>query len=258
MPLELSLHHPTYGLKSTIQEIANPLFKGLGFSYFQYLRCFADGSIGLLTNNTSLIELFDEIGRAPAVYSSFQAEHHQQHAYWFLWDEELPASPVQMVRNKCNVRCGITLVKRYKNYYDMLAVALSHDEVQAGFYLNKLKPIEQFFSQFEKEHQDLIQLMNNNPISLPIINRDVNYQKICLKNERINIAGNKGQTYLTAQEIACLRLIHEGCSYKETAQRLGISHRTVETYLQRVKDRTALDVQQAIERLMFSLVDSNN
>ncbi len=225
--------------------------KTFGFNYFQYLRCFADGSIGLLTNNTCLIKYFQQLDHSPLVFSSFENEHENAHSYWFLWDEDLPEAPVQIAREKFNIRNGLTLVRRSKNYYDMIAVALPSEQANPGrFYLNKLKAIEQFANEFDANNQDLIKLMNKNPIALPEACRDANYESICLTKGRLKVAGKYGMTYITTQELACLRLFIQDASHKKIAQALEISSRTAETYLLRVKQRTGLATRSEIERML--------
>ncbi len=251
MSLQISLDHPTLMLKTKVQEVSGNFLETFGFNYFQYLRCFADGSIGLLTNNTGLMEYFQHLDNSPVVFSSFESEHENAHSYWFLWDEELPELPVQLAREKFNIRNGLTLVRRSKNYYDMIAVALPSEQANPGsFYLNKLKAIEQFVNEFDTTNQDLIELMSKNPIALPEAYRDANYAKICLTKGKITVTGRCGMTYVTAQELACLRLFVQGASYKKIAQALKISSRTAETYMIRVRQRTGLSSRAELERMM--------
>lgn len=251
MSLQISLDHPTLTLKSKIQEVSGTFLGTFGFSYFQYLRCFADGSIGLLTNDTGLIEYFQYVDNAPVVFSSFEKSHENAHSYWFLWDEALPESPVQLAREKLNIRNGLTLVRRSKNYYDMIAVALPSEQANPGsFYLNKLKAIEQFVKEFDADQKDLIALMNENRIVLPGAYRDVNYEKICLNKGKIAVVGRYGKTHVTSQELGCLRLYIQGISHKKMAQILKISSRTVETYIMRVRQRTGWSTRAEIERMM--------
>jgi DNA-binding CsgD family transcriptional regulator len=222
-----------------------------GLSYFQYLRCFADGSVSLLTNNTSLMEYFQLVDNSPAVFSSYNEEHAKQHSYWFLWDEELPTEPVALAREQFNIRNGLTLVRRSKTYYDMIAVALPKEQANAGsFYLNKMKAIEHFIQDFDKEQKDLIAFITRNPVALPEANRDVNYKKMCLPQGRIEVQGRQGNTYITAQELACLRLWFQGALQKEIAFSLELSTRTVETYLLRIKARTGFASRAALERML--------
>jgi DNA-binding CsgD family transcriptional regulator len=248
MSLRIASDHPTLSLKNKIQEVCDEFMKNHGFNYFQYLRCYHDGSIGLLTNNTGLLEYFQHVDNSPVVFSSYTEDHQTSSSYWFLWDEELPQMPVQLAREKFNIRNGITLVKRSKYYYDMIAVATPVEPANAGaFYMNKLKVMEHYFKEFEIANHDLIQLMNKSPLLLPESYRDTNYKELCLSQGTIPVKGTMGETYVTTQELSCLRLLIHGKSYKEIAQILEISPRTVETYLQRVKHRTGLNPHHELE-----------
>lgn len=252
MSVAIAPDHPTLALKSKIQEITREFQIGMGFNYFQYLRCHANGSISLLINFTGLVEYFSKLPRQPMVFSSYKNEYEKLHSYWFLWDEELPEYPVSLAREKFNLHNGLTLVRRSKNYYDMIAVALPKQQDHAGsFYLNKLKTIEQYINLFDKENKDLIEHVTKNPIVLPQDCRDVNYQKMCLQNGKVAVIGKYSQeTYLTSRELVTLRLITQGASYKEAAQILNLSARTIETYLVRAKIRTGYSSRLEFERML--------
>lgn len=253
MPIEIDLAHPLFTLKHRVQEASSTLLDSCGFNYFQYLRCYADGSMNCLTNNTGLFEYAQEYHNQPIIYSSFEEEHANKPYYWFLWDEALPpTAPVQLAREKFNFHNGLTLVRRTKNYYDMIAVALPYEHSNPGsFYLNKINTIEQFIYDFDKRNKDLLEIMDKSAITLPKAYRDVNYQEMCLTQGKIKTQGKGGMTYLTTQEFACLRLVVKGFSYKHIAQMLEISPRTVETYLSRVKQRTGYTSWPELERIIY-------
>jgi DNA-binding CsgD family transcriptional regulator len=251
MGIEISTDHPTLLVKTKVNEICKNFMDTFGFNYFQYLRCFADGSASLLTNETGPIEYFSQMDNAPVIFSSFAEEHENAHSYWFLWDEELPEFPVELARQKFNVWNGLTLVRRNKNYYDMIAVGLPQEVANpGGFYLNKFQAIEQFIKSFDHDNKELIHYINKNPIALPQAYRDVNYQEICLSGGKISVVGKTGVTHITAQELACVRLLLQGASHKKIAIELDLSPRTVETYLQRVKLRTGLTTRTEMEHMM--------
>jgi DNA-binding CsgD family transcriptional regulator len=259
MAIKLSLKNPTFELKSRIQAVSNHFLDLFGFSYFQYLRCFVNGSIGLLTNDTRLFEYFQHVDDSPVVFSSFEKEHTNLHSYWFLWDEALPEMPVQLAREKFNIRNGLTLVRRYKNYYDMIAVALPQEAENPGsFYLNKLAAIEQFVNEFEKDNKDLITLMEKDPILLSKAYCDPNHKNICLANGKLNVLGKYGNTFITTQELSCLRFLVLGYSYKQIAQAINISPRTVETYLQRVRQRTGVESINKLEQMLMLSVNNTD
>ncbi|RUR02977.1 helix-turn-helix transcriptional regulator [Legionella septentrionalis] len=252
MPIKIDLDHPIFILKDKVEEASSFLLETFGFNYFQYLRCYADGSINCLTNNPGLFAHTKDYHDQPIVFSSFEEEHENVPFYWFLWDEALPpTAPLQLAREKFNFHNGLTLVRRTKNYYDMIAVALPHEHFNPGsFYLNKLKVIEQFIYDFDKQNKDLLHIMDKSAIALPKAYRDVNYQGMCLSQGKIKVTGKAGTTYLTTQELACLQFVLQGFSYKQIAHILEISSRTVETYLSRVKQRTGYVSYAELERMM--------
>lgn len=249
--LKIPSDHPTFQLKDTIQKLCSAFFNQHGFNYFQYLRCYKDGSCSLLANETGMVEYFSQVANEPVVFSSYMVEHEKLHSYWFLWDEELPSFPVNLAREKFNLHHGLTLVRRSKNYYDMIAVALpEYKRNIVSFYLTKHKVIEQFINLFDKNHYDLISYINRHPLILPKPYRDSNYQKICLPNGRIEVVGSQGAFYLTSKEVACLRLVLQGITDKQIAQILHLSPRTVETYLNRIKSRSGALYRSDLEEFI--------
>ncbi|WED43279.1 LuxR C-terminal-related transcriptional regulator [Legionella cardiaca] len=252
MPIKIDSEHPIFTLKDKVQEASSFLLETFGFNYFQYLRCYADGSINCLTNNPGLFEHTKDYDDQPIVFSSFEDEHESIPFYWFLWDEALPpTAPLQLAREKFNFHNGLTLVRRTKNYYDMIAVTLPYEHPNPGsFYLNKIKIIEQFIYDFDRKNKDLLHIMDKSAIALPKAYRDVNYQDMCLSQGKIKVRGKTGMTYLTTQELACLKFFLQGFSYKQIAGMLEISPRTVETYLIRVKQRTGYASFFELERMI--------
>jgi DNA-binding CsgD family transcriptional regulator len=226
-------------LRNVINDYCKDFFSQHGFNYFQYLRCYIDGSFSLLTNNMGLTEEFAKFPDSQLIFSSFDEGDSQKYSYWFLWDEELPDFPVSLARDKFGLHHGLTLVRRSRNYYDMIAVALPNAKNNINtFYLNKQKIIENFINNFDKNNLDLLRYLAKHSIQLPYVNRDVNYQKICLSNNKIKILGREKMTYITGQELACVQLLLQGATIKQIADLLKISPRTVETYFNRIKLRT--------------------
>ena len=253
MAVKLTVDNPLFTLKPTMQELVSPFLQMYGLNYFQYLRCYSDGSFGLLTNDTSLTEYFHTAENEPVIFSSYESTQAPLHSYWFSWDEKLPGAPVQMAREKCHLYHGITWVRRAKDYYDMIAVALPQERPDpSSFYLSILGAIESFVYAFDKDHRSLITVMDKNRIALPTPNRDVNYQSMCIASGKIPVIGRYGDTYITTQELACVRWLLQRLTYKEIARILTISPRTVETYVNRVKERTGCISQVELQALIRS------
>ena len=97
----------------------------------------------------------------------------------------------------------------------------------------------------------MISTMDKSPIAVPVHRRDANYEKICLPLGCLAVQGRDGSTHLTSQELACLRLIATNHSYKEAAIALGISPRSVETYMNRIKVHTGFLSRTEIAQLLL-------
>jgi len=251
MALHIPNNHPTVSLLGRINEISQPFLKQHGLSYFQYLRCYADGSVSLLHNTNSLLLHFIEMNFP--IFSSYKLEHQNLHSYYFLWDEELPYFPVYLARKYHNIHHGITFVRRTKNYYDMIAFGMPEERSNAAsYYITRLKAMEEFINQFDFRNKDLLITMEQNPIALPDIQRDKNYQELCLHGlqNRLYVTGKFGATYITPQELSCLKLLLQGYSYKEAGLQLALSPRTIETYILRVKARTGITQRGEFNKLL--------
>ncbi len=250
MSFTLSKNHPILQLSDAVSEICHDFLKLHGFNYFQYLRCHKDGSMSVLTNDTSLLKYFVELDFP--IFSSYQEDHVQRSSYWFLWDEELPWLPVKIAREKSNFHHGMTFVRRSPLYYDMIAFALpSQIRNPASYYMSRLKSLEWFIHWFDLNGKDLLKTVTEDPIFLPETNRDINYQNLCLEKKfQFPIQGSLGETYITAQELSCVRLKTQGYGYKDIGRLLSLSPRTVETYLMRLKLRSGISSHSEFIKMM--------
>ena len=148
MSLILSKNYPTLQLSSIVFQRCQDFLKTNGFNYFQYLRCYKNGSVSLLINDTSLLKYFLELDFP--IFSFYREDHHRKSSYWFFWDEELPWLPVKIAREKSNFNHGVTFVRRSPLYYDMIAFALPIQILNpASFYMSKMKLLEWFIHWFE-------------------------------------------------------------------------------------------------------------
>jgi DNA-binding CsgD family transcriptional regulator len=244
-------NHPVYTLSSIIQEICDLFFKAYNFSYFQYLRCYPDGSISILINRTDLFESF--VQHNYPTLSSIDNQTMLKQNYFFFWDEALPTVPVTMAREQHQLYHGMTWVRRYKNHYDMIGFAMPAEKRNIhAFYLNHHSILKQFVDDFEHQTHHLQKLVEKNKIYPPPYLHDANCQKLCLPNNRkkIYISTQDINTHLTNQEFFTLQLLSEDKSFKEIAQILDISHRTTETYIDRIRVRTGINNQRDLIKLL--------
>jgi len=98
--------------------------------------------------------------------------------------------------------------------------------------------LKSFISYFREEKKDLIALTDEQKITLAPHEQDVNKDVTLLSSKSYSI---------TEREFDCLKGLSLSQTCKEIGKTLQISPRTVETYLQRIKD--SVDVRSKQELL---------
>lgn len=236
----LDSNHIIFASENRLKELVDTHLSYLGIGYFQYLRCYRDGSIRCLLSYTGVFKQF-MVNDFPC-FSSYEEDHEKEQHYWFLWDEELPWLPVKLARDDHKIYNGITLVRRFIDSYDMIAFAMNDPkENPAIFYMRKQKALYDFINRFEYYNRDLILQADCKKIMLPGDLRDQNYQELCLKKgDKHEVFWRGKNILLSSQELICFRLWEQKESYKDIANLLNVSPRTVETHLRRFKQKQDL------------------
>lgn len=222
---------PPLHLSTALQQVSSPFLAKLGCHYFQYLKVYRDGSFSYVTTLPSWDEYITDLlhkTNMPAVYSHIDGLTLDKDKFTFLWEPNLPETPVRLARD-FDIANGFTLVERHTDFYYMFAFASPITHTRAiDTYFNSLNEMNAFLQQFKYHQCKLIKEIDQYRINVPKTRQDINLDKMLLR---------KAPHHLSTQELACIKGLAKGHSYKEIAKELGISHRTVETYLNRVKER---------------------
>ncbi len=229
-------------LSSEVQQVAEPLLQKFNLTYFQFLQVYQDGSFSMLCSHTKWVDFISNYflsKNEQAVFSHVSNNQPEKLQYQFLWEHNLPSKPIMLAR-EFNIANGLTFVERYKDHYNMIAVASPVNNHQAlDTYLNHLEEIKQFIAYFKNEHRALIQKGFQNRVNLLPGQQDPNLSQMLLNGRtKIPLTWRNRASYLTPKEYACLKELALGKSVKEIAQCFALSPRTVEGYLNRIKNRT--------------------
>ncbi|MBX9805766.1 MAG: helix-turn-helix transcriptional regulator [Alphaproteobacteria bacterium] len=244
MNLTLDSNHSLYGLTPQVQDFFNDFAMAQEFSYFQYARMFHDGSTLLLLNRVDIFNKFMDLGFGS--YSSIREEDKSRCSYSFFWDEDLPEDPVSVGRS-FHVYNGMTLLRRSRHYYDMIAFARQTPcDRPGGFYLTRIGALENFAHSFETKFGHILNEPEPHLIKPPVHQQDPNRDLICLGNKGITIQGRMGETHLTPREIDCLQLWARHLTMKEIGKHLQVSPRTVETIFNRARMRSGYSLRELV------------
>jgi DNA-binding CsgD family transcriptional regulator len=147
-------------------------------------------------------------------------------------------------RNYFGMDYPFFIVERYQQYSDIFIFgSIINNSQIINFYLNNTDILENFKLYFKEKAQKLFKEANKNKIFVPEQMRQ-NFRglnakeatKQTISRQRFNInrymfEGEYKNISLTKREIECLKYLVLGYTAKETANKLNISPKTVESYL---------------------------
>jgi len=212
---------------------------GCGIKHFHYNKVFKDGRYVHFVDDEEYAEFFtNEIDDVPAV---FENAYHQNFRE-FIWPQKKLEGFLLKLQNYkiCN---GFSLARFYENYYEAWSFSTDSENTDIiNTYVNKIDELKCFsvyfnnifasvvkeaektpgqFKNYNFAHQNYWEGANTSALNLPFV---VNEQPV----------------YLTFRELGCLQLVSEGLSMKEIAKKLNLSSRTVEFYLNNVKQKLSV------------------
>lgn len=262
----LSKKHYFLTINQDIETICEPL-KQFGIVYFNHARFFDDNSAYILTNGKDSI--YNHVNKQypidkPAPKGTFGKKFHY---FPFLDSTDINSKHVHAYRNEFNLENPIYFVEKYEGFTDVFVYSAMPDNLAIlNFYLNNLEFLEKFKFYFKDKASKLIAKANKTRIILPkhmwtnyndsknltINNNTKPSQKLTLKHYLLRVG--KQEVSITKREFDVIKSLASGCSVKEAATTMGISPRTIETYLNNA--RYKLNVKKKSEIIKI-LADSN-
>lgn len=212
---------PAFNLVAEMNELCLPLFRVIGANYFDYNRVYNDNSFLTLTSDASWLEHFFKRKYKLCTALKRSGAH--------LWEAYYYQSPTLDAKVNFNHDHGITIINKQDNYVEYVDIAAptSHREI-TSFYLNNFDYIENFISEFMDKSANLIAIAEKSLIQLPNV-------LCCPKDDKSNLWIQ--DILISNREKQCLELYLTGNTAKETAKILQLSHRTVEEYINNLKNK---------------------
>ncbi len=228
-----------YEATRNVSKIAEPFLKRNLLNYFQFGRCYADGSHLPLVTNADFLSA--RLSANNGVRSAINEHQVDAHTFIFLWNESLALEDTNQAR-EFDLDNGICFVERHTDFYDLIAFAAPRSEKNINnFYLNNIGSLKRFIREFKDQGEELIEQAESYRLHLPQHLQDQNKEKMLWKkNKSISIAAHGSNARLSLKEYECLELVANGMVLREIAEKMNISTRTVETYLDRVKSKLGL------------------
>ena len=247
-----------------ITALCKPVSELFNVNYFSHTRAFHDGNFVSVMTNPELTECFLK-RKYPISFSNGKGFYLNDGCYISdcLKRNLEVEEKLKTLYKEFHVECMISIIKKCDGYDNMYSFGLNiGDRFFVNKFLNNLKMIEHFILYFKSQSSGIFSRIE--PVSYsedyflsPQNKPDVAWvtskeQEIFFKNlplKKVQVLGNLGNVFLSQREYECLRYASKCYSLKEIAKQIDISPRTVETYLNSVKNK--LGVEKRSDLIMF-------
>jgi DNA-binding CsgD family transcriptional regulator len=224
------------------------LLEQFPISFVGYLKVFADGTYLGLSNDLIWQEHFvNKVHSNGANFQSAVENTPLGGTYKFQWPHTLD-DPVFKALFDFKIWHGLSIYTRGENFIESWSFASKPENDQVRqLYVNKMEILEAFTTRAIQQDSDLfdasdasrlgyfkngINLHGSAPVSSGFLTNDI-------PRLRGGIMDAQGKIiFLTKQEIEVLRHFARGKNARETAEILGIGQRTVESYIDNIRDKT--------------------
>lgn len=230
----------------SVRRLSRDFCDALGLTTFAYARVTNDGRVSWVTSNPDQDRFLLEssfLDEEPVVDTR---EALKEGAYLHFADRKFPGSET-FYRERARLfqlDHGMVLVKHRKDYLETCCFSgLVVKKPLFNLFLNEKALFAAFMDHFSKSIDRKIASQLEEGINLCEIKRAYGNEKSAsLDRERLlAICGYKAYLTLSSQEKRCLMLLKEGYSYALIGKKLKLSPRTVEHYLESVKNKLGLE-----------------
>jgi DNA-binding CsgD family transcriptional regulator len=238
--MQLAKSHPFFTSNVEIESLISPL-KKYNINYFNYRRFYNDHTRIFLGTRPDWLETF--LSQEFYLKGNTEARPSLYKQQAVLWST-LPNQTVFQACREHGVDHGIYLIKPGPTYCEFFAFASTpHYPGTVNFYLNNLDFLDNFTLYFKDRASALLKESEKHKIILPYHQQAIEHYK---QNENIHFYDHLSKNQLnmnhknlkiSQRQRECINLLLTGATTKEMAKELKISHRTVEDYVNFLKQK---------------------
>ena len=246
-------NHGMVAFSSEFRALCQPVFDSTPINYIGANRIYYDGGRTYLNSDPYWAELyiknqFHLAGTEEDLLEMTPDSHHP----WFLSSVFKLNPESEALYQGCiahNYANGITLVERGQDFVDLFHICAKGGQERVNHYLlhniDYLWQIVLYLKEGIYESKLLRQVyqLKHYCDDLPSIKEQSVTQNSLLQSIKVKkyyLGGYFGDVGFTQREMDCLVLIYQHKTYKEQARILNISHRTVETHIEKIKTKTGI------------------
>jgi DNA-binding CsgD family transcriptional regulator len=253
-----------YSLKATrpIESSCHFFTDPLGLTTFGYKRIYDTGRyLFISTNQDWLTYHYQTIRDHGTFFKKAMDLAYFNQSYITSWPYK-PEDHFLEALNHFGMWYGINFYKRYENYIELFTFSTSENRPNiTSLYLNTIPYFEKFIKYFKLKNREILNIHDVSnlafidhtfPTTLVAPHETVILRDITKKIEPQSLLIEQGNNIipLTVRESDCIKLLRKGITIKEIASFLELSPRTVETYINNVKEKTGCNNKSTLLKLV--------
>jgi len=234
--------HISWDLAEDVLEICKPLFELFQINYFDHARFYPNGNMLLLFSNRDYVNFFinHPIYKSPTNYIT-PGMH--------LWNSYIDLAFLGQVKEEFRHDHGLTIAIEKSEYIEIYNFAtIANNNKIYDLYLNNQDMLYKFISFFQEKAKKIIAKAERQLIIAPIGNMAPEgkhslsdayaaFIKLIADTNISQNSFNKSLSLLSKRESECLSHLAKGYTAKEIARELSISFRTVEGYIDSIRNK---------------------
>lgn len=266
-------------------QICLPILQAFKFQHFTYCREFTDGSRAILTTTPeSLYELylnkqfiFENLREKIAFNLAFSKPEKIQYYFFSEKVGTIPKSFAQ-IREAClrqmryererqNIGDRFIIEVSYKKYREFYIFFIPVNSDYKNLYINNLDLLNHFRAYFLDKAHTLILKAEKDKILKPLntekneiiqISSSIDMEKILnlISPSRYYISDQN--EYLTKKQMLCAAYIMKSYSAKQIAKETGLSYRTIENHVDKIKEKFHCSDRSELIKKLFSAFPAFN
>jgi DNA-binding CsgD family transcriptional regulator len=246
--------------------VCAPLYT-LGIRRFRYTKIYLNGAyLTLDTSKRLASQYLFQIKSLGSLFIKELSLTKQSQSRILLPDSNINkfnsiTDPILHLSHANNIWNSLHIIKAEKSYSEIYTFSMTRADFDApNFYMNNLVLLERFSEYLKIQARDLINVPDNTNLAqfeqgftisdrLTEDNLLEDKVKRFLAETALNrkvIKGKNGLIKLTPREIECLKHLALGKSVKQIAGFLDLSPRTIESYINKAKEKTGYTVRQKL------------
>lgn len=239
-----------------VRRLSKEFCQPLGITTFGYVRVYQNGCVSWVTSNPDQDRFLIESGALKDDPLLNTPEALKEGHYLWFNDRQFPGCEA-FYRDRARLfqmDHGMVVVRHTKDYLETCCFSgLLKRQPLYNLFMNEKELFNIFMEHFTKQLDRRLLTLLEQGITIGDIKSS--FGKSSTKNQMelstypsalITACGYKNLTQLSKREKQCLLLFKQGYSYQAIGTRLNLSHRTVEHYIESIKNKLGLETRSEL------------